>query len=64
MSSIDRAIKGNSLTYREACAVSLLAIDGWSVGELSMTFNTSESSIRRTLDKQGTEIPESNGRHD
>jgi len=64
MSAIERAVRGNSLTYREALASAVLAKDGWSVAELAMTMQTSERAIRRALEEQGlsTETTGNRGR--
>lgn len=37
-------------------AVGLLCLSGWSVRELAMVFECSETAIRRVLDDQGVEL--------
>ena len=42
-----------ALTECEQKCVALLYDDGWSVGELVMTFQAGENAIRRAIDQNG-----------
>jgi hypothetical protein len=46
-----------ALSDREADAAQLLFDDGWSLGELAMTFQADEGTIRPYLDDEGVEVP-------
>lgn len=56
MSALERAVRDNSFSLREEQALALLRQDGWSLGELAMTFQASERAVCRALDEQGVTV--------
>lgn len=52
---VDAAKNRYALSPVERAAVGMLRADGWSVGELAMTFQVGESAICRSINPQLTE---------